>query len=210
MKTFGEKLKEARTIKNMKQADVAKELDCAPTSLTNWENGKINPSLDVLSRLCRIYEISPLTLLDREYSYSDIADITKKSVSERSYEEQVALNFSYDILAKLLLVDAQKEETARIEATASFLHDTGIMDKFGMLNKAEVDRIKAEYDKNKGAESDILFAYHILTRENKKAFISMLSGLIASKENVQQINDKMDDAVSNTLLALQNDKDTVE
>lgn len=210
MKTFGEKLKEARTIKNMKQADVAKELDCAPTSLTNWENGKINPSLDVLSRLCGIYEISPLTLLDREYSYSDIADITKKSVSERSYEEQVALNFSYDILAKLLLVDAQKEETARIEATASFLHDTGIMDKFGMLNKAEVERIKDEYDKNKGAESDILFAYHILTRENKKAFISMLSGLIASKENVQQINDKMDDAVSNTLLALQNDKDTVE
>lgn len=78
MKTFGDKLKDARTAKGLKQSEVAEKLDCAPTSLTNWENGKVQPSLDVLSRICEVYEISPLSLLTREYSYNDIVTISEK------------------------------------------------------------------------------------------------------------------------------------
>ena len=57
MATFGEKLKAARLNKGLKQSEVAEKLDCAPTSLTNWENDKVQPSLDVLSKLCEVYEI---------------------------------------------------------------------------------------------------------------------------------------------------------
>lgn len=210
MKTFNEKLRDARTAKDLKQSDVAEKLDCAPTSLTNWEKGKVQPSLDVLSHLCKIYGISPLSLLAREYSYSDIVAISEKPVPKRTYEEQIALNFSYDILAKLLIVDAQKKETARIEATAAFLKDTAMLSRFGSLNKKEIEVIKTEYDKNNGGDADILFAFHALTADNKKAFLSMLSGLIASKGNVQEFNNKIDTAIAHTLAALDKEKAAIK
>jgi len=71
--------------------------------LANWEKGKIQPSMDVLARLCEILKISPLTLLSKEYNYEDIVCITSKPVYKRIYEEHVALTFSYEILSKLSL-----------------------------------------------------------------------------------------------------------
>ena len=83
MATFGEKLKAARLNKGLKQSEVAEKLDCAPTSLTNWENDKVQPSLDVLSKLCEVYEISPLSILDRRFEYSDIVAIANHVPGEK-------------------------------------------------------------------------------------------------------------------------------
>lgn len=197
---FCENLKQARTNKNMKQADVAELLGCAPTSLTNWENGKVQPSLDVLSRICAIYEISPLSLLEKEYSFDELAAISDKSVPERSYEEQIALNFGAPTLNRLLSVEAQRKETQRIEETAAFLQSTDMLNRFGgSMNKAQIETVKAEYDENGTADNDILFAFHALTGENKRAFLSMLSGLLSDSDNVQQFNENMDKATAFTL-----------
>ena len=197
---FCENLKQARTNKNMKQADVAELLGCAPTSLTNWENGKVQPSLDVLSRICAIYEISPLSLLEKEYSFDELAAISGKSVPERSYEEQIALNFGAPTLNRLLSVEAQRKETQRIEETAAFLQSTDMLNRFGgSMNKAQIKTVKAEYDENGTADNDILFAFHALTGENKRAFLSMLSGLLSDSANVQQFNENMDKATAFTL-----------
>ena len=197
---FCENLKQARTNKNMKQADVAELLGCAPTSLTNWENGKVQPSLDVLSRICAIYEISPLSLLEKEYSFDELAAISGKSVPERSYEEQIALNFGAPTLNRLLSVEAQRKETARIEATAAFLRETDLLNRFGgSMNKAEIEAVKADYDENGGADADILFAFHALTADNKAAFLSMLSGLLSDIDGLQAFNDRIEKAQAFTL-----------
>ena len=186
MATFGEKLKNARLNKGLKQSEVAEKLECAPTSLTNWENGKVQPSLDVLSRLCEVYEIAPLSLLDREYEYSDIVAIASKPIPARTYEEQIALNFSEPILDRLLAVEQQRKETEQIEATAAFLRDTDLLNRFGgSMNKAEIEAVKADYDRDGGADADILFAFHALTADNKAAFLSMLSGLLSDSDNLQ-------------------------
>lgn len=200
MATFGEKLKNARLNKSMKQAEVAEILNCAPTSLTNWESGKVQPSLDVLSKLCEVYEIAPLSLLDRKYEYSDIVAIASKPVPARTYEEQIALNFSESILDKLLMVEAQRKETARIEATAAFLRETDLLNRFGgSMNKAEIEAVKADYDENGGADADILFAFHALTADNKAAFLSMLSGLLSDIDGLQAFNDRIEKAQAFTL-----------
>lgn len=196
---FCENLKQARTRKNMKQADVAELLGCAPTSLTNWENGKVQPSLDVLSRICAIYEISPLSLLDREYDFKDLAAISGKPIPERTYEEQIALNFSSNTLQRLISVEAQRKETQRIEETAAFLQRTELLQRFGSMNQAQIETVRAEYDGNGKADNDILFAFHALTGENKRAFLSMLSGLLSDSDNVQQFNENMDKAAAFTL-----------
>ena len=186
MKTIGEKLKDARMNAGLKQSDVAEKLDCAPTSLTNWEKDKVQPSLDVLSKLCEVYGIAPLSLLDRAYEYGDIVAIAGKPVSDRTYEEQIALNFSEPVLVRLMAVEAQRQETKRIEETAAFLQGTDLLNRFGgSMNKAEIEAVKSDYDENGGADADILFAFHALTGDNKAAFLSMLSGLLSDNENLQ-------------------------
>ena len=107
---FGERLRNARTKKGLKQKEVADALDCAATSLTNWEKGTIQPPLDKLAGLCDVYGISALDLLDKRYTYSDILSISRKQYKERTYEEQVAFNFSGSILEK-----AQDKELKRID-----------------------------------------------------------------------------------------------
>ena len=199
METFADKLKAARLRKGFKQSDVAAELDCAPTSLTNWESGKIQPSLDVLAKLCEVLEISPLSLLRKEYSFRDLAVIAAKPSYERSYEDQVALNFSSDILEKLMPAEIQRQETRRIEKTAAFLRDYGILDRFGQLNRKQIEGIQADYDTFGKADKDIVFAYHALTNENKRAFLDILHGLLCQPDNVQMFSENMDRALTYTL-----------
>ncbi len=199
MTTFGEKLKAARLNKGLKQSEVAERLDCAPTSLTNWENDKVQPSLDVLSKLCEVYGISPLSLLDRRFEYSDIVAIAGKPVPERTYEEQIALNFSEPILDRLLARELQRRETARIEETAAFLREYDLLNRFGgSMNKAQIEAVRAEYDRN-GADADVLFAFHLLTAGGKSAFLSVLSGLLSDLDNLQAFTDKMDKAQANII-----------
>ena len=190
MSTFGERLRTARLDKGLKQAEVAEKLGCAATSLTNWESGKIQPSLDVLSRLCEIYEIEPLSLLGREYEYGDLVDIANKPVQERAYEEQIALNFSEPILRKLIDVEAQRKAAAKVEATAAFLHETNLLDRFDAeMGREDIDAVMEDYDRFGGADADILFAFHALTERNKTAFLSMLAGMISDRESLQDFHE---------------------
>ena len=95
---FGHKLKEARTSRNLKQTEVAARLNCAPTSLTNWETGKVNPPLEQLEKMCIIYNISPLDLLPRRPGMADIIEIANFGYAARTYDEHIALNFCGELL----------------------------------------------------------------------------------------------------------------
>ena len=208
---FCEKLKQARTNKNMKQSDVAELLGCAPTSLTNWENGKVQPSFDVLSRICSIYEVSPLSLLDKEYTFKELVVISGKPVPERSYEEQIALNFAATTLERLISVEAQQQETKRVEETAAFLQSTDLVNRFGgSMNRKQIEAVKADYDENGAADNDILFAFHALNGSSKRAFLSMLSGLLSDSDNLQQFNENMTTAAAFTLERLAAQRKTLE
>ena len=198
METFGDKLKIARIRKKLKQSEVAAILECAPTSLTNWESGKIQPSFEVLARLCEVLEISPSDLLSKRYSYDEITTIANKPAYDRTYEEQVALNFSYTILEKLLPPEKQRQETERIEQTASFLSATNLLDRFGSMNQKAIDAMIVEYEAFGGADNDIIFAFHALTNECKASFLDVLRGLVSVPDNIQPLVKNMKAAVTYT------------
>ena len=186
---------------------MCKKLGCVPTSITNWEKGKVIPSLEVLSSLCEVYGISPLSLLGNGYSYPELVEISNKPIPERSYEEQVALNFSAPILVKLLQADANRREVEETEQNAKLLYGLNLLDRFGgSMTKAEIDAVRAEYTSNDSADKDILFAFHMLTTGNKSAFLSMLAGLIADPENVQDLNPNMKQAQDYTIARLREHK----
>lgn len=51
-------LRAARVNAKMRQADVAKELDVAISTVRNWESGKTFPKQPVIEKLCGLYGVS--------------------------------------------------------------------------------------------------------------------------------------------------------
>ena len=107
-----DKLKEARLKKGLNQIDVAPQLGCGPSTITNWEKGKFNPPIEQLEKICGIYGISPLDLLEKYPNMNDIYHIAKKPVCDRTYEENVALAFSGEVTG--WIEDDKNEEDSEI------------------------------------------------------------------------------------------------
>ncbi len=58
MKIFGERLKEIRAEKHLKQTDIAKLLNVSGNTVHAWENDKQEPSMATLLKLSEILEVS--------------------------------------------------------------------------------------------------------------------------------------------------------
>ena len=66
MRVFGEKLREKRKEKGMTQQAIAAQLDIHRTTYVRYEQGDVEPSLEILCRLADLLEITTDALLGRE------------------------------------------------------------------------------------------------------------------------------------------------
>ena len=64
MKTFGDRIKEARKAKALTQKELAAKIGAAHNSISDWEKNKNKPDPDTIELLCGVLEISPNYLLD--------------------------------------------------------------------------------------------------------------------------------------------------
>lgn len=55
---LGEKLKELRKERNLKQEEIASILNVDRTTVSNWERGEKQPSIDILIKLRSIYGVT--------------------------------------------------------------------------------------------------------------------------------------------------------
>lgn len=58
VKTFGERLKEARTERHLKQTDIAQMLNVSGNTIHAWETDKQEPSMATILKLSEILEVS--------------------------------------------------------------------------------------------------------------------------------------------------------
>lgn len=63
MISFGKRLKELRTEKNISQKDLAEIIDTNNSSVCDWECGRAEPNFDTLVRLCAFFGVSADYLL---------------------------------------------------------------------------------------------------------------------------------------------------
>ena len=63
---FSDKIKYLRQSKQLAQTALAKKLDVSKQSISNWENGNILPSVDMLCQIADFFQVSTDYLLDRE------------------------------------------------------------------------------------------------------------------------------------------------
>ena len=76
MNIFGEKIKDLRKERNLTQKSLAESLSVTVSTLSHWECGYQEPSLDALAKIADFFECSVDYLLERE---DDFGNITVKS-----------------------------------------------------------------------------------------------------------------------------------
>ena len=62
---FANKLKSLRISKDMTQVKLAEKLGVKKQSISNWENGNIMPSVEMLEKIADFFSVSTDYLLDR-------------------------------------------------------------------------------------------------------------------------------------------------
>ena len=66
---FSEKLKAARKQRGLSQAALGKLLDVQAKTISNWENGKSEPNLETINKLCEILNIPLYSLISKDVDY---------------------------------------------------------------------------------------------------------------------------------------------
>ncbi|WP_411163312.1 helix-turn-helix domain-containing protein [Lactobacillus johnsonii] len=75
--TFGKTLKERRSQLDLTQQEVAKKLYISRQTISNWENGKSYPDLDMLIKISDVYQVSIDSLLKEDQKLKKSLDTQK-------------------------------------------------------------------------------------------------------------------------------------
>lgn len=81
------RIKELRTARNLSQVQMAKLLGVTKQSVSNWENNNIQPSVDMLVMIARLFSASTdyLLCLDNR----QVLDVTGLSIEHAAHIQQV-------------------------------------------------------------------------------------------------------------------------
>ena len=60
---FFERIKELRTSLGINQVEFGRKLHVTKQCISNWENGNIQPSIDMLIKICSVFHVSADYLL---------------------------------------------------------------------------------------------------------------------------------------------------
>lgn len=105
--TFCTRLKEARTGAGMTQEKLASELGIAKSTLSGYENGVAEPSINMVARIIKVLGI------DANYLWQDSADFTMKA---SFFEIRMVEKYrNLDEHGKKIVDFVLHEEAARVE-----------------------------------------------------------------------------------------------
>lgn len=79
---LNERIRKLRQERNWSQVDLAKKLNVTKQSVSNWENDNIQPSIDMLVKLARVFSVSTDYILGlEERRYLEVTGLTDEEMS---------------------------------------------------------------------------------------------------------------------------------
>ena len=79
---FGKNIRDLRISHGMNQVEFGKVLNVTKQSVSNWENGNILPSIDMLIKIAESFSVSTDYLLGlSDKRYLDVTGLTDKQIS---------------------------------------------------------------------------------------------------------------------------------
>lgn len=79
---FGNRIKTLRLSYNLSQVQLAEQLSVSKQTVSNWENGYIQPSIDILIRIANFFSVSTDYLLGLDdKTYIEVTGLTPKQLT---------------------------------------------------------------------------------------------------------------------------------
>ena len=79
---LNERIRKLRLERNWSQVDLAKRLNVTKQSVSNWENDNIQPSIEMLVKLARVFSVSTDYILGlEERRYLEVTGLTDEEMS---------------------------------------------------------------------------------------------------------------------------------
>lgn len=79
---FGERIKALRLSLGLNQVEFAKALHVTKQSVSNWENENIQPSIDMLTKIAKLYSVSADYLLGlQDYRSVDVRGLSNEQIT---------------------------------------------------------------------------------------------------------------------------------
>ena len=79
---FGNRIKTLRLSYNLNQVQLAEQLSVSKQTVSNWENGYIQPSIDILIRIANFFSVSTDYLLGLDNkSYIEVTGLTQRQLA---------------------------------------------------------------------------------------------------------------------------------
>ena len=78
---FNERIKELRLSLGLNQVEFGNKLGISKQCVSNWENDNIQPSIDMLTKICNTFSVNSDYLLG--ISYNENLDISDLSIKEK-------------------------------------------------------------------------------------------------------------------------------
>ena len=79
---LSERLKEVREAQKLSQTEVAEKLGVSKQSIANWENGNIMPSIDMLIKISKYFNVSSDYLLGlNDRKFINVTDLTLEELA---------------------------------------------------------------------------------------------------------------------------------
>ncbi len=79
---LNERIKQLRQARNMNQVELAKKLNVTKQSVSNWENDNIQPSIEMLIKISRIFSVTTDYLLGLDNrKYIEITNLSNEEIS---------------------------------------------------------------------------------------------------------------------------------
>lgn len=149
--SFGEKLKEARTQKKLKQSELAQQLGVKNTTISNWENNISRPDLDMLSYICGVLDVKASFFLEAKIPEDDITltefNIIKKYRALDSHGKKM-VDFSLQEEWERSIAESKNSDKVTIMRLNESNHH--------MVNAAHADNYNDAPDELKKLEEDIM------------------------------------------------------
>lgn len=105
----GEKIRELRKAHKMKQADLGKIISVSGGTVSSWEIGRTQPTMDIVKKLCEVFVIS-----ERDF-YKDILDLAPEPqpptqlLKERQAERLLQYFYALNDFNKTKLLERGEE-----------------------------------------------------------------------------------------------------
>ncbi len=119
--SIGEKIKELRKREKLNQEEFGKKVGISKNAVWNYENGKREPSLEILTKISKAFDMSLLEILVDEHGQVDEKDFNTLNTSE------IDKRLIYLEPSKIEAIDVDFFITSKID---DILRNTEVQKKF--------------------------------------------------------------------------------